>query len=153
MFRDILCIISTLSNLLRFVSWSVIWCIRRMIGHLTERPHCKKYLLWVIFLVFHCVSDCCYNERIAWQWKDTCCKTYSSEYGKARELVAFVSHLPSCKQHGVNPGISHLIHSCWPMWEMLSHKHLVLLKQVFLPLLDLNPQDCILFSHEKELCY
>lgn len=32
-----------------------------------------------------CVSDCCDNERIAWQWKDTCCQTYSGEYEKANK--------------------------------------------------------------------
>lgn len=90
-----LCVIPMLSNVVRFVSWPIVWSVlENDRSLLTLRSHCEiKSSLGDFF--FRCVSDCRYNERIAWQWKDTCCETYSSEYGKVKESVAFVSHLPS----------------------------------------------------------
>ena len=99
---------------------------------------------------FICVSDCCDNERIARQWKDTCCKTYSSEYGKVKALLLLLAICLLNKQCDVDTGISCLIRSSWPRW-MLSHFDL--LRQILLPQLDLKPQeDCVVFNHKKKLC-
>lgn len=119
------------------LSYGVSW---RMVCHLTIRHHCKKIFSEWFFLVFHYVSDCCYNERIAWQWKDTCCKTYSSEYGKAKKSVAFV---PSCM-------IFILVFPIWfiligPCGRCCPINILFCLNKYFCL--------CLIWNHQKIACY